>query len=143
MKKFADILVKHFISPAITIPPDLPVREAITRLQQEGADLLSVVDGNKLAGAVSEANLLKLVRHEPASPMGDVVWFTELDPAQAAEPVSSIMTTNITTLGPQDTLAAAFRLMHSSGYKLLHVVEGSRLLGIIRIRDVLEQLLKE
>jgi predicted transcriptional regulator len=144
MPKTTDVLVMDLMRPAKTISKDTEIMEAIQIMRTE-AEMLSVVDVKlKLIGAVSEYNLIKIVKHEPSSPMGDPVWFDEIDPETGRQPVDTIMTRDITTIKPNETVKTALKVMNSVNYRILHVVDSDgKLLGIIRMNDIFDKLLCE
>jgi predicted transcriptional regulator len=143
MPKISDIAVHSLIRPSRLIPKGMEISEALRLFREEKADFLSVVDGDdRLIGAVSENSFMKLVRHDSPSPMGDAVWSDHIEPHAGKQPVEAIMTRDITTIGPHEDLAAALKVMSSSYYKLLHVVDHEgKLMGVIRMHDIFERLL--
>lgn len=52
------------------------------------------------------------------------------------EPLSSIMTKELVTLGPKDTLAQADTLLRSKRIHHLPIVEGNRLVGLLTTYDL-------
>lgn len=143
MVKITEILVIGLIKPARIIPRETRICDALHLMKSENTDLLSVVDERHvLIGAVTESSFIKLVKHEPASLIGDPVWFDSIDPEAGKQPVGSIMTTNITTIKQDDNIGTALKVMNAAGYRLLHVVDSEgKLLGITRISDIFEKLL--
>ncbi|MEM5871239.1 MAG: CBS domain-containing protein [Candidatus Aenigmatarchaeota archaeon] len=141
--KTTSTLVNEIIKPARTIKKETTIVEVIKIMKDEKLDLISVVDENqKLIGAVTENNFIKLVKHDPPTPFGDPIWFDMVEESVGKKSVETIMTTNITTISPNDTLDAALKVMSSSSYKILHVVDNTgKLLGIITLRDIFEKLL--
>jgi len=143
MAKTTEISVSELIKPAKTITKDVEISKVIHMMRTEGMDFLSVVDeSQKIIGAVSESNLIKLVKHDSPSLIGDPVWFDSVEKEIGKKPVETIMTIGITTIQPHEKLSTALRIMDSSGYRLLHVVDkDGKLLGIVRMRDIAEKLL--
>lgn len=143
MAEITEILVAGLMKPARTIPKETSIRDALRIMKSENTGLLSIVDEkNILIGAVTVYNFMKLVKHEPASPVGDPVWFDSIDPDAGGQPVEGIMTTNITTVKRDDNIGVVLRVMNATGYKLLHVVDSDgRLLGVVRMGDIFENLL--
>jgi CBS domain-containing membrane protein len=143
MVKTTEISVSELVKPAKTISGDMEIQKALHLMKTENIDFLSVVDDKQnLIGAVSEANLIKLVKQESPSLIGDPVWFDSVEQETGKKAVATIMTTGITTIAPHDNIATALRVMNATGYKLLHVVDVTgKLLGIIRMRDIAEKLL--
>ncbi len=50
--------------------------------------------------------------------------------------VQDVMSTEVVTIGPRQTLAEAHRIMNAEGVRHLPVVEGGRLLGLLTQRDL-------
>ncbi|MFH1237037.1 MAG: CBS domain-containing protein [Candidatus Aenigmatarchaeota archaeon] len=142
MVKTTEIVVIDLMKPAKTVMKDMDIHKALHMMRTENIDLLSVVDDkHTLIGAVSEANMLKLVKQDPPS-LGDPVWYDSLEHDAGNKPIETIMTRGITTIGTNDTAATALKVMSATGYKLLHVVgPAGRLLGIIRMKDIIDKLL--
>ena len=143
MVKTTEIVVIDLMKPAKTAMKDMEIHRALHMMRTENVELLSVVDDKHiLIGAVSEANMLKLVKQESPSPMGDPVWYDSIEHDAGKKSIETIMTSGITTIGTNDTAATALKVMSATGYKLLHVVDQSgKLLGIIRMKDIIDKLL--
>jgi len=143
MPKTSSVHVIDIMKKGKTISKDTSISEALKLLKHGGADFLSVIDDDhKLIGAITETNFIRLVKHEPSSPLGDPVWFDSVDKKDGEQTVEKIMTTNITTITPNDTIETALKVMNSAAYKFLHVIDSERrLVGIIRIVDIFENLL--
>ena len=135
--------VIDLMSPAKVVQRDMQLGKALDVLKAGKADILSVVDERQvLIGAVSETSFVRLIKHTPSSPLGDPVWYDSLEPGTSLKPVESIMTTNITTVRPNDSIDTALKVMNSAGYYLVHVVDSEgRLLGVLGIKDIFEKLL--
>ncbi|MHB1816054.1 MAG: CBS domain-containing protein [Steroidobacteraceae bacterium] len=57
--------------------------------------------------------------------------------------VRDLMTTEVVTFSPDETMQAAQALMRNRGFRHLPIVEDQRLLGILSIRDTLASRLEE
>lgn len=143
MVKIADMLVADLMKSARTINRDMKISDALGLMKSEKIDFLSVVDEkHMLIGAVSENNFIRLVKHDSPSIMGGPIWFDSIEPDAGKQPVKTIMTTGVTTISPNENIATALKVMNASSYKLLHVVDsGGKLLGIVRMKDIFENLL--
>jgi CBS-domain-containing membrane protein len=141
MAKTTGVLVSDLLRPARTISADLEIAEVLKTLRAEGLDFLSIVDGeDRLIGAVSENNFIRLVRHQPS--VGVSVWSDNIDPSAGRQPIRTIMTTDITTIGPNENIGTAMKVMSSASYKLIHVIDQKgKLLGVVRIKDIFEKFL--
>ena len=143
MVKTTEMLVEDMMKPANTIKKGTEITEAVHLLKSKSIEFLSVVDEeHRLLGVVSENSLIKLVKHEPSSPVGDPVWFDSIEGEAGKRTVETIMTTNITTIKPKDDIATTLKVMDSVDYKLIHVVDpDGRLLGTVRMREIFEKIL--
>ena len=119
----ASLLAKKGVK-VVTIGPEDSIRQALGRLAEHNIGALVVVDGQGgLAGIVSERDIVRaLARSE----------------AILVEPIASIMTRDVVVGTPQDDLAAVGNTMTEHHIRHLPVFEGSRLVGMISIGDVVK-----
>ena len=98
-------------------------------------------DEQHLVGLVTSRALLRLMVDRPNLSTGDE------EESGPSVPVSSIMATNVPTIGPETLTLDALRIMYDNGCSCLPVVSGEgRLLGLVTERDFMEiarQLLEE
>ncbi|MGA0932111.1 MAG: CBS domain-containing protein [Candidatus Nanopelagicales bacterium] len=114
----------------ITIAPDANVTELLRLLAEHriGAVIVSA-DGTHIDGIVSERDVVRAMAADPdAGTTGGV----------RPKPVSAIMTAEVRTLGPEDTVDDAMQVMTSSRIRHLPVVDGDELVGIVSIGDVVK-----
>ncbi len=114
----------------ITIAPDANVTELLRLLAEHriGAVIVSG-DGTHIDGIVSERDVVRAMAADPdAGTTGGV----------RPKPVSAIMTAEVRTLGPDDTVDDAMQVMTSSRIRHLPVVDGDELVGIVSIGDVVK-----
>ncbi|MGA1661731.1 MAG: CBS domain-containing protein [Candidatus Nanopelagicales bacterium] len=114
----------------ITIAPDANVTELLRLLAEHriGAVIVSA-DGTHIDGIVSERDVVRAMAADPdAGTTGGV----------RPKPVSAIMTAEVRTLGPDDTVDDAMQVMTSSRIRHLPVVDGDELVGIVSIGDVVK-----
>jgi len=104
---------------------DTPLREVAEHLATHNRNVL-VMDGDKLAGIVTERDML----------------FKVLGSGKDWEqtPVSQIMTPNPDTLQFSDKIAYALHKMALGGFRHIPIVSGSRAERVVSVRDVLEYL---
>ena len=119
----ASLLAKKGVK-VVTIGPEDSIRQALGRLAEHNIGALVVVDGQGgLAGIVSERDIVRaLARSE----------------AILVEPIASIMTRDVVVGTPQDDLVAVGNTMTEHHIRHLPVFEGSRLVGMISIGDVVK-----
>jgi signal-transduction protein with cAMP-binding, CBS, and nucleotidyltransferase domain len=114
----------------VTIGPDRSVRELLGLLDEHGIGAVVVSgDGVSVDGIVSERDVVRRLHAD-----GDGV----LDAA-----VSSIMTVEVESCGPQDQLDELMAVMTDSRVRHLPVLEDGRMIGIVSIGDVVKHRIAE
>jgi len=98
------------------------LEEASRAMIDEQTGSLGVVEGTKLAGIITERDILRA-----AARSADFVTST----------VAEWMTPDPDTVGPGIPVDEVAQWMLAAGYRHLPVMEGSELLGIASIKDVL------
>lgn len=107
----------------VSVAPDtlLPALASTIASRRIGA-VLVLDDAGKLAGIVSERDVVKALANHGAS----VQTMTADD----------IMTRSVTTVTPRTTINEAMELMDRGYFRHLPVLDDGELLGIISVRDV-------
>ncbi|HSM00624.1 MAG TPA: CBS domain-containing protein [Candidatus Limnocylindria bacterium] len=114
----------------IAMSPKDTVRDANRVLQENRIHHLPVVEGGELVGIVSDTDLRKWVlREEKINEGGTVTRRTGL--------LEEIMTRDVITMSPEDTIEDALLILHRRRFGALPVVEGRKLVGIITKADIL------
>jgi CBS domain-containing protein len=119
------ILVREVMTHRPTvISEDKTVMDAIRKMLKEGVGSIVVVDSSKnLRGIFTEKDvLLKIVSKS-------------LDPKKI--PIKKVMTTKLYTIDPWLDLENAAEIMNKRNVRRLPVVEGTKLVGMITIKDML------
>ncbi len=135
-------------SPAITVRPDTSSEHVIDTLLRNDISGVPVVDENcRLVGIVSESDLVlsaaygkgnrralalvaEVIQGHPAG------WVDRVN-AQTAE---SLMTTEVTTVAPDDDIAEASRRMLRRRCSRLPVIESGTVVGVLSRHDVVRAL---
>lgn len=100
---------------------------------------LLVLDGERLAGVISDRDLLKAL-----SPRLGTGAETERDRATLNKRVHQVMSHHVVTIGPEATAAEAARLMLGKDVSSLPVVAADGILaGILTWKDLLRALLAD
>jgi len=120
----------------ITITPATPILEALSIMKKNKIRQLPVADNNKLAGLVTERELLT-VSPSPASTLS----IYEMNYLLSKMVVKDVMVKNPVTVGPSTTIEEAALMMRENKLGSLLVSEGGKLLGIITQTDVFDQLI--
>jgi CBS domain-containing protein len=114
-------------APALTVPPDATVGEAIRAMMGNKVGALLVVDEQgRLLGIFSERDLLTKVAGE--------------HPAWESQPVRAYMTANPETVTAADSLAFALHKMDVGGYRHLPVMDEGKPVGVVSVRDMLRHI---
>lgn len=121
-----------------TVKPHDSVAHARAILEEHRINQLPVVVNRKLVGIVTDRDL----RNAPA--VVEVAAKAAAGPRKAPEPpdpdkisVDAVMTTNVLTLAPGDSVEDAARLMKRERIGALPIVERGALVGIIARSDIL------
>lgn len=120
----------------IIITPATPILEALSIMKKNKIRQLPVAENNKLAGLVTERELLT-VSPSPASTLS----IYEMNYLLSKMVVKDVMVKNPVTVGPSTTIEEAALMMRENKLGSLLVTEGGKLLGIITQTDVFEQLI--
>ena len=121
------VVANHMATDLLTVEPDARLAEAARRMAQRGVGAVLVLEGERLAGILTERDLLKAV----------AAGFTE------EARVSEWMTRQPETVEPDETTDQAASLMIHGGFRHLPVVEGGRVIGILSIRDLMRVALHD
>jgi CBS domain-containing protein len=118
-------VLKHVIAgrQLHVIEPDAMVLAAARLMTEQKVSSLPVVSGDRLVGILTERDLVQRVMARRVDP--DVT------------PVSEVMSRGLVFAGAEDTYDAARARMTRDRVRHLLVVEGSRLLGVVSMRDLL------
>jgi CBS domain-containing protein len=113
-----------------TITPHATVRTLLAQLAEYGIGAMVVSDSDgALQGIVSERDVVRALQAE-----GDGI----LD-----GPVSSIMTADVHTCGPSDTVVDMARAMTERRIRHVPVLADNQLVGIVSIGDIVKQRIDE
>ncbi len=110
----------------VTVKPDTKVTNATKIMKDKGSSCIIVSDGDNPIGIVTENDLV--IR----------VLSSERDPQ--ITPVKEIMSTPLIHIDPGASILDAIALMHEKDFSQLPVIEESRLIGLIRLTDLMQHL---
>jgi CBS domain-containing protein len=108
----------------VTAPKSVTVLEAARMMKQHNIGALLVVDGTRLVGIFTERDALFRVLAEGRDPQ--------------ATRLGDVMTSQPQTIHPDEPFVAALRIMHKGRFRHLPVVEFDRPLGMVSVRDALD-----
>ena len=121
------ILAQKRVSSVWTIDPNATVIAAIRLMDEKNVGALPVVDHGRLVGIVSERDYTRKVILKERSSQEILV--------------SEIMTKQLFTVAPSDSVTECMRIMTEKRVRHLPVLEGTDLVGILSIRDVVDWLI--
>ncbi len=117
-------VVPHAVSEQslATLEPGATIVEAARMMAYLRIGALMVVEGEKLVGIFSERDALTRVLAK------------ELDPATTT--LADVMTPDPITISPDATVQQALDIMAAKGFRHLPVIEDTRIVAIVSIRDL-------
>ncbi len=155
MLKVRDVMT----SPVVSVSPDTTVKDASALLAQKNVSGLPVVDGDRVVGIFSEADVLRSMKmmkkdlrlvYPSISTLG-IAFQEEVTQREIIEayneigkmPVKEVMSRQVETVGPDAAINDAIASMVRRQISRLPVVEKDKLIGIITRGDVIRGLAKE
>ena len=111
------------------VRPDDSVFEALQLLAQYEAGALMVMDGGRLVGVFSERDYTRKVALQGRN--------------SKETQVAEIMSSEVLSVTPRTGMREAMRLMSARRIRHLPVVDGSTVLRMISIRDMLDDIIAE
>jgi CBS domain-containing protein len=112
-----------------SIGPEAPVIDALRLMAEREIGALVVVNGEKLAGILSERDYARKVML--------------LGKSSRDTPVREIMTTRVICVSPQRTVEECMALMTEKRIRHLPVLEGGKLIGVLSIGDLVKEVIAE
>jgi acetoin utilization protein AcuB len=121
---------KRMTRRVITVSREDTLKFASLLLKEHRIHQLPVVEGDELVGLVSGTDIRNSTFEETAvSDSGEIVVMNKT--------VEEVMTRDVITVGPEDTVEDALVIIHKKRLGALPVVRGKTLVGIITKADVL------
>ncbi|MCU1717802.1 CBS domain-containing protein [Pseudomonas sp. 5P_3.1_Bac2] len=125
----AEILRAKSNAAVYSVTPQTKVLDAVKLLAEKGIGALVVLDQGRLAGIVSERDYARKI---------ELLQRSSFD-----TPISEIMTANVITVGPRDTLNYCMQLMTDRHLRHLPVVADDELIGLLSIGDLVKHTIAE
>jgi CBS domain-containing protein len=129
MTTVAEILKAKPETMVHTIGPDATVFEAVSQMAQKNIGALLVVEHDAVVGIVSERDYARKVALMARS--------------SRDTPLRDIMTSPVMYVQPHQTSDECMALMTENRLRHLPVMEGSRLLGLVSIGDLVKNIISE
>jgi acetoin utilization protein AcuB len=123
--------------PVITIPPDMPISEALNLMRSKHIRRLPILHKGKLIGIVSDKELLN-ASPSPATSLS--IW--ELNYLLSKITVKDVMTKEVLTVREDTPVEEAARIMADNKIGGLPVMHGKEVVGIITETDLFKVLLE-
>ena len=125
-----DTVLKSRTTPVVTCRPDDTIQLVVGLLNRYKIGALPVTDGDgRLVGVVSERDVIRAL----AASQGDV----------RTRKVSELMSRDVVTCTRATAIKDAVRLMDKRRIRHLPVMEGSRVVDMVSLRDVVSLRLSE
>lgn len=118
---------KHMSRDLLTVEAGLTLAEVAKRMAERDVGAALVLDGDRLAGILTERDVLRAVARGIRD---DSV-------------VADCMTAEPETIEPGESTTHAATLMIHGGFRHLPVVEGDRVVGMLSIRDLMRIVLDD
>ena len=126
--KISDIL-RYKGSDVVTIAPDAPVTDVLTKLAEHNVGALVVVRGEDVVGIVSERDIVRRLNDAGAEMLDHLV--------------DSIMTVSVLTTKPDASVDSVAQTMTEQRIRHLPVVDNGRLAGVISVGDVVSSRIRQ
>lgn len=112
----------------IAIGPDAPVIDAVRLMAERGIGALVVMEGPRLAGILSERDYARKIVLQGRS--------------SRDTPVSAIMTAEVVTVAPGDSIDHCMQLVTDRRIRHLPVVDGGAVVGVLSIGDLVKTVIE-
>ena len=122
----ADILASRPSAVVHTIAPSATVREAIDAMADAQVGALVVVEGERVVGIVSERDYARKIALKSR--------------ASRRTPVRDIMTADVISVHSDHTTEDCMVLMARNHLRHLPVIDDGKLVGMISIRDLVDEI---
>ncbi len=110
-----------------TITPNTSVIEALRLLTEKDIGALLVEEGQKIVGIISERDFVRMIAETGRCPLDAFV--------------NDIMTTEVITVHPDQTIQQCMTIMTQERIRHLPVIDEERLIGLVSIGDVVKSII--
>ena len=129
MKTAADLLKSKAHQSVYTTTPAASVFDAVKLMADKDIGALLVMEGDKVAGIITERDYARKV--------------ALMSRSSRETPVREIMTSAVMYVRPSQTSEECMVLMTESRVRHLPVMDGNQLLGLISIGDLVKDIISE
>lgn len=129
MLSVQQLLSGKSINAVYTVNTDQMVIEALELMAEKNIGALMVMEGEQLAGIFSERDYARkgIIKGRKAK----------------TTPMSEVMTPNVITVSPNQSIEICMQLMSSKRIRHLPVVENGKVKGILSISDIVTAIIRE
>lgn len=110
-----------------SIPPSTSVYDALALMAEKEIGALLVMEGDKLVGVISERDYARKVILQGRS--------------SKETKVSEIMTADLITVTPQDSVDDCMKLMTENRIRHLPVCDGGKVVGVVSVGDLVKSII--
>ena len=128
MRSILELLKKRDSAP-YTLNPQDSVFSALQRLADHNVGAMMVMDSGKLVGVFSERDYTRKIALAGRSSKDTLV--------------ADIMTAQVLTVSPKSSTRDCMELMSAKSIRHLPVVDGDKVLGMISIRDLMNDIIAD
>ena len=122
-------LLKGRDSTLFRVAPDVMVFDALQLLADFGVGAMVVMEQDRLVGVFSERDYTRKVALQGRN--------------SRDTPVADIMTRDVVSVAPTTGTRACMALMSQKKIRHLPVVDGTRVMGMISIRDIMDDIIAD
>ena len=122
-------VLKRKGSDIVSVGPDEAIAAVARTLAERRIGAALVVDGGRPVGILSERDIVRGVAGQGS--------------AVLQQPASTLMTRDLVTCQPCDTVAQVMALMSERRVRHLPVMDGERICGIVSLRDLTRSMAQE
>lgn len=123
--------------PVISVSPEMPINDALAMFKKEHIRRAPVIKDGKLAGIVSERDLLNA---SPSSATTLSIW--EMNYLISKVKVKNVMSRKVITVNRDTPIEEAARIMADKKIGGMPVVDGERVVGMITETDLFKVFLE-
>jgi CBS domain-containing protein len=107
-----------------SLTPDTTVEEAVALLAEKRIGAAPVLDGGRVVGIFSERDVIHCLQADGATAL--------------AQRIGDVMTTEVKSVGPGESVIGALSLMTQRRIRHLPVIKGDTLVGFVSIGDLVK-----
>lgn len=123
------VLLERKNQTIFSVSPESTIYEAGRIMAEKKIGVVVVLEGNRVAGILSERDIVRKVVIE--------------EQCTKDCPVGEIMTEEVVNVAPDDTIEQCMAIMTEKKFRHLTVMENDELLGIISIGDLVKFIIDE